>query len=92
MSQRESLFWVIDSNRLILKRMGIFGQDRTETCGRLIEQMLPKSIHAISAAGFELKVVLFALALSIGFLEVATWVMIARGIQKQDLTNAVKSI
>jgi hypothetical protein len=30
--------------------------------------MLPKSIHAVTAAGFELKVVLFVIALSASFL------------------------
>lgn len=36
-----------------------------ETTGSLIAQMLPKSIHAVTARGFELKVVLFVLAYSI---------------------------
>lgn len=36
-----------------------------ETAGSLIERMLPKSIHAVTARGFELKVVLFVLAYSI---------------------------
>lgn len=35
-----------------------------ETTGSLLERLLPKSIHATSAAGFELKLSLFALALS----------------------------
>lgn len=35
-----------------------------ETTGSLLERLLPKSIHATSALGFELKVVLFVLALS----------------------------
>jgi hypothetical protein len=74
---------VIDSNRLILKRMGMFGQDRTETSGSLIEQMLPKSIHAVTAAGFELKSVLFVLALSTGFLKVASRVMTPWGSQSR---------
>jgi hypothetical protein len=30
----------------------------------LIERMLPKTIHAVTAAGFELKVFLFVLAYS----------------------------
>ena len=46
----------------------------------------------VAAAGFELMLVLFVLALSIGFLRVAIWVMMAWEIQKQDLTNEVKSI
>jgi hypothetical protein len=38
---------------------------RIETVGSLIEQRLPKHIHAVTAVGFELKVVLFILAYSI---------------------------
>jgi hypothetical protein len=37
---------------------------RIETVGSLIERMLPKTIHAVTAAGFELKVFLFVLAYS----------------------------
>jgi hypothetical protein len=33
-----------------------------ETVGRLIERTLPKTIHAVTAEGFELKVFLFVLA------------------------------
>jgi hypothetical protein len=33
-----------------------------ETTGSLLERRLPKSIHAVTAVGFELKVVLFVLA------------------------------
>jgi hypothetical protein len=36
-----------------------------ETAGSLIEQMLPKSIHAVTSQGFELKVVLFVVAYSL---------------------------
>jgi hypothetical protein len=39
-----------------------------ETTGRLIERLLPKSIHAVTAKGFELKVALFVVACSINFL------------------------
>jgi hypothetical protein len=39
-----------------------------ETTGSLIERLLPKSIHAVTARGFELKVALFVLATSINFL------------------------
>ncbi|MGD8405642.1 MAG: hypothetical protein PVJ21_18430 [Anaerolineales bacterium] len=39
-----------------------------ETTGSLIERLLPKSIYAVTAKGFELKVVLFILACSINFL------------------------
>jgi hypothetical protein len=36
-----------------------------ETAGSLLERLLPRSIHAVTAQGFELKVVLFVVALSI---------------------------
>ena len=39
-----------------------------ETTGSLIERLLPKSIHAITAKGFEIKLALFVLACSINFL------------------------
>jgi Transposase DDE domain len=39
-----------------------------ETTGSLLERLLPKSIHAVTAKGFELKVALFVLATSINFL------------------------
>ena len=39
-----------------------------ETTGSLIEQLLPKHIHAVTARGFEIKVALFVLACSINFL------------------------
>ncbi len=39
-----------------------------ETTGSLIERLLPKSIHAVTPKGFELKVALFVLACSISFL------------------------
>lgn len=41
---------------------------RIETLGSLIERLLPKSIHAMTPRGFELKVVLFVLAVSINCL------------------------
>jgi hypothetical protein len=34
----------------------------------MIERILPKHIHAVTAAGFELKVALFVLACSVGYL------------------------
>jgi len=44
-----------------------------ETTGSLLSKLLPKKIHATSAAGFELKMTLFILACSINFLfKVAT--------------------
>jgi hypothetical protein len=36
---------------------------RIETVGSFIERMLPKTIHAVTAAGFALKVFLFSLGL-----------------------------
>jgi len=39
-----------------------------ETTGSLIERILPNHIHAVTAAGFELKVALFVLACSISYL------------------------
>jgi hypothetical protein len=39
-----------------------------ETVGSLLERMRPKTIHAVTAAGFELKVFLFVLAYSINCL------------------------
>lgn len=39
-----------------------------ETTGSLLEQLLPKSIHAVTSQGFELKVVLFVLAVSLNAL------------------------
>jgi hypothetical protein len=41
-----------------------------ETTGSLLERLLPKSIHAVTAEGFELKLVLFILALSISRLPI----------------------
>lgn len=39
-----------------------------ETTGSLIEKLLLKHIHAVTARGFELKVALFVLATSFNFL------------------------
>jgi hypothetical protein len=36
-----------------------------ETAGSLIAQLLPKSIHAVTSQGFELKVALFVIASSL---------------------------
>ncbi len=41
---------------------------RIETVGSLIERMLPKTSHAVTAKGFELKVFLFVLAYSLNCL------------------------
>jgi hypothetical protein len=38
-----------------------------ETTGSLIERLLPKSIHAVTSQGFELKVMLFDLAVSVSY-------------------------
>ena len=38
---------------------------RVETAGSLIEQLLPKSIHAVTPQGFALKVALFVIASSL---------------------------
>ncbi|MCB9136624.1 MAG: IS982 family transposase [Anaerolineales bacterium] len=38
-----------------------------ETTGSLLSQLLPKRIHAVTSGGFELKVVLFLLAVSFNF-------------------------
>jgi hypothetical protein len=39
-----------------------------ETTGSMIEKLLPKSIHAVTARGFELKMAIFVLACSINYL------------------------
>ena len=39
-----------------------------ETTGSLVERLLPKSIHAVTPQGFELKVALFVLAYSFSYL------------------------
>ena len=38
------------------------GRKMVETAGSLIARLLPKSIHAVTSQGFELKVMLFVLA------------------------------
>jgi len=42
-----------------------YHRKRVETAGSLIEQLLPQSIHAVTAQGFELKVALFVIASSL---------------------------
>jgi len=42
-----------------------YHRKRVETAGSLIEQLLPKSIHAVTSPGFELKVALFVIASSL---------------------------
>src|SRR5215468_5889853 len=42
-----------------------YHRKRVETAGSLIEQLLPKSIHAVTPEGFELKVALFVIASSL---------------------------
>ena len=39
-----------------------YHRKRVETAGSLIEQLLPKLIHAVTSQGFELKVALFVIA------------------------------
>ena len=39
-----------------------------ETAGSQVNRLLPKSIHAITAAGFELKVMLFVSAYAVAFI------------------------
>lgn len=41
------------------------GRKIVETTGSLIERLLPKSIHAVTSQGFELKLMLFVLACSV---------------------------
>lgn len=41
------------------------GRKMVETAGSLITQLFPKSIHAVTPQGFELKVFLFVLAYSL---------------------------
>jgi hypothetical protein len=40
----------------------------------LIERLLPKHIHAVTARGFELKAALFVIAASFNAFQVTTWV------------------
>jgi Transposase DDE domain len=42
-----------------------YHRKRVETAGSLIERLLPKSIHAVTSQGFELKVALFVIASSL---------------------------
>src|ERR1700757_5125305 len=42
-----------------------YHRKRVETAGSLLEQLLPKSIHAVTSQGFELKVALFVIASSL---------------------------
>lgn len=60
-----------NSKRLIPPYMAYVQQyyrKMIETVGSLIERMLPKTIHAVTAKGFELKVFLFVLAYSLNCL------------------------
>lgn len=43
------------------------GRKIVEATGSLIERLLPQSIHAVTALGFELKVMLFVLAVSVSY-------------------------
>jgi hypothetical protein len=42
-----------------------YHRKRVDTAGSLIEQLLPKSMPAVTSQGFELKVVLFVIASSL---------------------------
>ena len=46
-----------------------------ETTASLLEQLLPKHIHAMTPRGFELKLALFVLAISFSYPQVATWLI-----------------
>jgi hypothetical protein len=46
------------------------GRKMVETAGSLVARLLPKSIHAVTSRGFELKVMLFVLAYSISCIAV----------------------
>ena len=46
------------------------GRKMVETAGSLVARLLPKSIHAVTPRGFELKVMLFVLAYSISCIAV----------------------
>lgn len=48
-----------------LSFMQSYHRKMVETAGSLIEQLLPKSIHAVTSQGFELKVALFVIASSL---------------------------
>jgi hypothetical protein len=43
-------------------------RNQVETAASMIERLLPKSIRAVTAKGFELKVILFTLVASINCL------------------------
>lgn len=49
---------------LFIYRLDTLFRKMVETSVSLVERLLPKHIHATNAAGFELKVILFILALS----------------------------
>jgi len=51
-----------------LRYLQTFYRKAVETTGSMIERLLPKSIHAVTAQGFELKVAIFVLACSICYL------------------------
>jgi hypothetical protein len=42
-----------------------YHRKRVETAGSLIAQLFPKSVHAVTSQGFELKVALFVIAYSL---------------------------
>lgn len=48
-----------------MRYLQAYYRKRVETAGSLLERLLPKSIHAVTPAGFELKVCLFMVAVSL---------------------------
>jgi hypothetical protein len=48
-----------------MRYLQAYYRKRVETAGSLLERLLPKSIHAITPAGFELKLCLFMVAVSL---------------------------
>ena len=50
---------------LWMRYLQAYYRKRVETAGSLLERLLPKSIHAVTPAGFELKVCLFMVAVSL---------------------------
>ena len=56
-----------------------------------ISQTLPKSIHAVTAKGFELKVALFMIAFAIKVLSDTTWINIGQTSRHVALVGANRS-
>jgi hypothetical protein len=56
---------IVQSRTLGVSFVQHYYRKKIETAVSLIEQTLPKSIHAVTAQGFELKVILFVVAYSL---------------------------